>query len=63
MAIADSAKFDVAHEPDLLGGVTVIRGTSPDAAGKPFDFMAIPYHAWANRGATKMTVWVDRLAD
>ncbi|MAU09831.1 MAG: six-hairpin glycosidase [Anaerolineaceae bacterium] len=63
MAIADSAQFDIAHDADLLGGVTVIRGTSPDAAGKPFDFMAIPYHAWANRGATKMTVWVDRLAD
>lgn len=63
MAISDSAQFDVAHEADLLGGVTVIRGTSPDAAGKPFDFMAIPYHAWCNRGATKMTVWVDRLAD
>lgn len=32
----------------LLGGVTVLRGDS---------FLAVPYFAWANRGAGEMAVW------
>ncbi len=39
--------------PDLLGGVTVIRGEF--AGGKPF--VAIPYYARANRGG-RFVVWM-----
>ncbi len=65
--------------PDLLGGVTVIRGagaaldtsgwserlyrplgTGPAPARRRVDLVAIPYHAWANREAGAMRVWIPR---
>ena len=39
----------------ILGGIWVLRGQ--DASGRPLTF--IPYHLWANRGESQMTVWVD----
>jgi DUF1680 family protein len=45
--------------PALLGGVTVLRGEGRLAkSGAPAAFTAIPYYAWANRGAAAMTVWI-----
>lgn len=61
------------HAHDLLGGVTVLRGVGravdegawrgglyldgePGAA--PADILAVPYYAWANRGAGAMRVWL-----
>lgn len=62
------------HEPDLLGGITVLKGTarriptpsSPPAlyytlgnpAIEPLPITLIPYYAWANRGIAKMSVWL-----
>jgi hypothetical protein len=40
--------------PNLLGGITLLRGTSLD--GQPLIF--IPYHLWANRGESQMNVWI-----
>ena len=69
MVIADKAKFKTKHRPDLLGGVTVITGKARTvkrttdgavvAAGSKA-FTAIPYYAWANRGANAMRVWVPK---
>jgi DUF1680 family protein len=44
-----SDEGEAAWNPDLLGGVTVVR-----MAG----LTAIPYFAWANRGAAPMRVWI-----
>lgn len=44
-------KFD----PDLLGGTTVITAKSTDS--QPLTL--IPYHLWANRGPSQMTVWIN----
>ena len=41
--------------PDLLGGITLLRGQTID--GQPLTF--IPYSLWANRGESQMTVWVN----
>ena len=62
------------HDPDLLGGVTVLEGEArravvDDWAGIPYRPMAeptlepialrlVPYYAWANRGMSEMTVWL-----
>jgi DUF1680 family protein len=45
---------------DLLGGITVLTGTGLDRAanGGARPFVAIPYFAWANRGAGEMRVWI-----
>ena len=58
--LSDSAEFEAVHMTDLLGGVTIIRGTSTHNATK---IMAIPYYAWGHRGVGKMTVWVHRSED
>jgi len=52
-------------KPDLLRGVTVVKGRSIalayDVRGKVTkteqEFTAIPYYAWANRGRGQMMVW------
>lgn len=41
--------------PDLLDGCVVLHGKTID--GKPLQF--IPYFLWANRGESRMTVWVN----
>lgn len=47
------------HDANLMGGITVLRGPTLHDARGPMDVTAIPYHAWANRGAAPMRVWVD----
>ncbi|MBO0701547.1 MAG: glycoside hydrolase family 127 protein, partial [Candidatus Dormibacteraeota bacterium] len=51
------APFTAQHRPDLLGGVTVLRFPARHA-GSPVTATAIPYYAWANRGARPMRVWL-----
>jgi hypothetical protein len=41
-------------EPDLMGGIEVLRGETVQGQA----FTAIPYAYWANRGESQMTVWV-----
>jgi len=47
-------KFTAEHRPDLLGGVTVIRGV--DRSGRKI--LGIPYYAWDHREPGEMIVWV-----
>jgi len=42
-------------DSQLFGGTTIIRGQTTE--GKPLTF--IPYYLWANRGESKMTVYVN----
>ncbi|UCG59531.1 MAG: glycoside hydrolase family 127 protein [Phycisphaerales bacterium] len=69
LVIPDDAKLKTEYRPDLLGGVTVIRGkaqtvkrtTDGDIVPtKEKPFTAIPYYAWAHRGRGQMTVWPAR---
>ncbi len=60
-------------EPDLLGGVVVLRGTAAvlvdtdwedtlyrpqPPATRPYSIMAVPYYAWGNRESGPMRVWL-----
>jgi uncharacterized protein len=78
--IALPADTDLIPEfvPDLLGGVTVLRGqaiaqevesdaplyrtASQSRPTHPVNLTAIPYYAWANREAGPMQVWLPRLS-
>ncbi|MBN2270916.1 MAG: glycoside hydrolase family 127 protein [Sedimentisphaerales bacterium] len=68
LVLTDDAKLTTEHRKDLLGGVTVVRGMAAaisDAgdgklAKKEQEFTAIPYYAWAHRGAGAMAVWLAR---
>ena len=69
IVLQDCAVLGAEHREGLLGGVTVICGKVPSvklsetdssvAEGKA-DFVAIPYYAWAHRGAGEMAVWLAR---
>ncbi|MCX7424596.1 MAG: glycoside hydrolase family 127 protein [Planctomycetia bacterium] len=47
-------KFVAEDRPDLLGGVTCIKGVARD--GRPIT--AVPYYAWDHREPGAMAVWV-----
>ncbi len=49
--LPDAAPLEAQYRPDLLGGVTVLRGAN---------LTAIPYAVWNNRGFADMTVWIPR---
>ncbi len=49
LALSPDAAFEVALEPDLLGGVNTLHNEQ---------LTAIPYYAWSNRGIGKMKVWL-----
>jgi DUF1680 family protein len=62
LVVPDDVRLSVERRPDLLGGVTVLRGTIRSAAGKPRELVAIPYYAWSHRGPGEMAVWLKRQA-
>ena len=72
LTLPRNAELHAEHRPDLLGRVTVIRGTAlatgnegwddelyrHAAAAESAEFVAIPYYAWDNRAAGEMVVWL-----
>jgi DUF1680 family protein len=72
LLLRDDAALHAVHEPDLLHGVTVIRGSarayrkvpeSDELAVSEVPVTAIPYYAWAHRGPGEMAVWLAREED
>lgn len=65
------AAFRSHYEPDFLDGMVTIqgevKGVKRDEDGLytlyPRGFKAIPYYAWAHRGAGQMTVWMASEVD
>ena len=65
----DQADFTASFDPALLGGIMTIHSKVPvvevSGEGQSIEtsmkeIIAIPYYAWANRGAGEMEVWVPR---
>jgi uncharacterized protein len=59
LRLPPDAEIRAAVRHDLLGGVRVLTGTGIE--GEPPQarpFVAIPYFAWANRGAGELRVWI-----
>ena len=59
LVLPDAAEITSRFEPGLLRGVVALSGTGLGESG-PKRFLAIPYFAWANRGAGEMAVWMKR---
>jgi DUF1680 family protein len=55
--VSPKAKVVAPPQPELLGGVTVLKIDRGDNA-EPVT--AIPYYAWTNRGLAPMAVWLQR---
>lgn len=67
LVVSDDAKLKAEFRRDLLNGIEVIAGTvqalsrnGTSIQTKPHQLVAIPYYAWANRGAGEMSVWLPR---
>jgi DUF1680 family protein len=68
LALPDEMPLKAEYRADLLKGIVVVKGralaankSEGTAAGKTEQkFLAIPYYAWANRGAGEMAVWLAR---
>ena len=74
MILPEDPGLEAETAPDLLGGITVIRGKAlaPDRESwndelyrpsghtgfRVTDLTAIPYYAWNNRGKGNMTTWI-----
>ena len=67
LLLPDEAELTAEYRADLLNGVAVIKGKANEVTTgndgvklvqKEQDFVAIPYFAWAHRGAGEMTVWI-----
>jgi len=53
-SLPDDSSLETEFFPDLLGGLVVIKSTALDKS----PITAIPYYAWAHRGAGEMAVWI-----
>jgi len=56
IVLPDDAPLEPEYRPDMLGGVTVVKGSLRNGR----HFVAIPYYAWAHRGRGEMAVWLRR---
>jgi len=57
VALPADAGLSTEHRPEMLGGVTVVRGRGM-RGGRDVELLAVPYFAWANRGPGEMAVWL-----
>jgi DUF1680 family protein len=62
LSLPPDAELKTEHRPDLLGGVTVVKGKAlartVGGGTEPVEFTAIPYYAWDHRKAGEMAVWI-----
>jgi hypothetical protein len=68
LIVPESTKFESQWRPELLNGVQVVTGNvealqregdSSELKRQPHPLVAIPYHAWSNRGPGEMAVWMS----
>ncbi|HET9432059.1 MAG TPA: beta-L-arabinofuranosidase domain-containing protein, partial [Chitinophagaceae bacterium] len=63
--LPEGTRFTTEFKPDLLAGLTIIKGEAPaivirdafNISTVTQAFTAIPYYSWANRGKGEMMVW------
>jgi len=60
LAVARDAALTADTDGDLFGGARVVRGKAASLVHPTVERAVelIPYHLWANRGSTEMTVWL-----
>jgi DUF1680 family protein len=71
LVLGDNAVLEAQYRSDLLNGVVVIKGKAKGLEygdngaliEKSRQFQAIPYYAWAHRGAGPMSVWLGRTVE
>lgn len=64
LVLSDDAALEASAAPDLLGGVTTLRGkamrVAADGTTTSTPLTAVPYYAWCHRTQGEMLVWLPR---
>jgi DUF1680 family protein len=74
LGLRDDTSFEETHDLSVTGGITTLTCAatvtdparlyrpvaSEDGTPRPIMATAIPYYAWANRGPSPMTIWLNR---
>jgi len=63
LILADEAVLRSEFRKEMLGGIQVITGEGlieKQTGREKVNLIAIPYYAWAHRGAGEMTVWLKK---
>ena len=76
LSVSDVESFDPEHDPELLGGVTRLRGSgsavdlddwdeslyrsTDEIERRDTEIIAVPYYAWDNREPGAMSLWLPR---
>ena len=68
LLLPPDATLAAEHRADLLGGVTVLKGTAQrlsldGGSPQPVELLAVPYGVWANREVGEMDVWIQEAAE
>lgn len=63
LCLPPESTLTATYRPDLLGGITVLRGAFQEKSGtakeaRPVQLEAIPYFDYGNRGPSAMRVWI-----
>lgn len=58
-ALSTDSDLKAKYRHNLLEGITVLQGTAYEGPQKR-SLTAIPYFAWAHRGDSRMTVWMEQ---
>lgn len=53
ISMSGTQDFTPVYQKEMLGGINVLKS-------KEDNVTLIPYYAWANRGASEMTIWFDK---
>jgi DUF1680 family protein len=59
IVLPDDAVLYAEENPELLHGITIVKGTAR-LDGEELELTAIPYYAWSHRGVGEMAVWLNR---
>lgn len=63
LCLPEGANVEAQYEPQLLGGIVVVKGVLPqtldDGSVTQFPVTFIPYGVWNNRGPDLMRIWLQ----
>lgn len=60
LSLSSDRALEAVYHPEILNGLVRLESTDEFPAPNEVPFIAIPYYAWAHRGAGEMKVWINK---
>lgn len=58
LLLSENMTFSSEYMENMLGGISLLRGSTGGETRNSAELTLIPYYAWAHRGAGEMAVWI-----